>query len=162
MTAQEINNEYASSWYKTNMTIHSNVFLPATDDGSVMAARPIPVRVVSTDERTCEDKELDAIRCIVANMVGYGLSKYHGGTIGDVAAISTDYDTRVHIDILPPAGCPYTGLCIEVQTARNPRPIWSSTEPHFRAKVKGTKSKTCAKSTWRIISGGDYMKEVKA
>lgn len=162
MTAQEINNEYADPWYKTNMTIHSNVFLPATDDGSVMAARPIPVRVVSTDERTFTDKELDAIRCIVANMVGYGLSKYHGGTIGDVAAISTDYDTRVHIDILPPAGCPYTGLCIEVQTARNPRPIWSSTEPHFRAKVKGTKSKTCAKSTWRIISGGDYMKEVKA
>ena len=162
MTAQDINNEYASSWYKTNMTIHSNVFLPATDDGSVMAARPIPVRVVSTDERTFTDKELDAIRRIVADMVGYGLTRYHGGTIGDVAAISTDYDARVHIDILPPAGCQYTGLCIEVLMAHNPG-SWSYSEGmHFRAKVKGTKSKTCAKSTWRIISGGDYMKEVKA
>lgn len=160
MTAQEINNEYAGPWYKTTMTIHSNVFLPATEDGGIKAARPIPVRVVSTDERTYEDKELDAIRHTIADMVDYGLTKYHGGTVTGIASISTDYDARVHIDIDPPTGCIYTGLCIEVQTARNPGPIWSSTGLHFRAKVKGTKSKTRAKSTWRIISGGDYMKEV--
>lgn len=163
MTANEIREGYAHSSYdKTHLTIHSNVMVPCTESGVIRAARSIPVFITSWEERTYTMRELDAIRNSAAEMVEYAMNKYHGGAVKDVAARFTEYGMDVHVDIEPPAGCIYTGLCIEVQTARNPGPIWSSTGMHFRAKVKGTKSKTCAKSTWRIVSGGDYMKEVKA
>lgn len=161
MTANDIREDYSRGTYsKTRMLISANAMVPCSEDGKWECAERIPVYISSYDERTYTTAETDAIRDAVRDMVEYAKTKYHGGTIADMAARHTDYGMDLHLDINPPAGCIYTGLCIEVQTARNPGPIWSSTGLHFRAKVRGTKSKTLAKSTWRIISGGDYMKEV--
>lgn len=149
-----------STLYKTRIHTISNAEVPISDSGELREVVGISTFIKSYDADAYTPKDEDNIRRLVNSMVEYGLTKYHGGTVVDVAAESDDYGARVHIDIDPPMGCIYTGLCIEVQTARNPGPIWSPSGLHFRAKVRGTKSKTCAKSTWRIISGGDYMKEV--
>lgn len=50
-----------------------------------------------------------------------------------------------------PSECPYTGIQIEVVTCRNYMGFY------FRTKVYGTKSKTLAKSTWRMVKGGNYL-----
>ena len=164
MTALDIKNENSifttAGLYKTRIETISSAEVPISDSGEIRDTVGIITYVKSFDPDAYTPNQVNAIRHMIENMVDYGLTKYHGGTVVDVAAESNDYGACVHIDIDPPIGCIYTGLCIEVQTARNPGPVWTTTGMHFRAKVKGTKSRTRAKSTWRIISGGDYMKEV--
>lgn len=141
------------------LTFHTPVPMPEGSTGLVPDTRGVHnlcVRYTVEKGETFTPTDRDSLLRVAAVMWEKAVMKYRGGRIVSAECDMDMYDWRLTVTIEGVNG--WNAVRLEAQAVGGG---WVS--PHIRVKVRGNRSKSgrVTPSGWRLVAGGDYMKEVE-